>query len=119
MSHGQAGLGTDFGNMTNIRLAPEGVYATVLPMTAAHASTWKNWRQELEKDYRDILVIANTAANQFTEHERRHKHGRNTGSRQQKENAPNQLGPHKTIISQPTNGTEIHGRGLRTGAGDS
>ena len=61
MSHGQAGLGSDFGNMTNIRLAPGGIYSTVLPMTAAHSPSWKAWRRELEKDFQDIVVIANTA----------------------------------------------------------
>ncbi len=61
MSHGQAGLATDFGNLCNIRLAPGGVYANVLPLTAAHAGTWKNWRKELEKDFENIVAIANTS----------------------------------------------------------
>ena len=61
MSHGQAGLATDFGNLCNIRLAPGGVYANVLPLTAAHAGTWKNWRRELEKDFENIVAIANTS----------------------------------------------------------
>lgn len=61
MSHGQAGLATDFGDLCNIRLAPGGVYSNVLPLTAAHAGTWKGWRAELEKDFQSILVIANTS----------------------------------------------------------
>ena len=65
MSNGQAGLGTDFGNMSNIRLAPGGIYSTVLPLTAAHAPTWKAWRRELEKDFQDITVIANTSVNEL------------------------------------------------------
>ena len=59
MSHGQAGLGSDFGNMSNIRLKPGGIFAHVLPLTAAHAESWQSWRAELEKDFTDIVAIAN------------------------------------------------------------
>ena len=61
MSHGLAGLASDFGNLSNIRLAPGGVYSHVLPLTAAHSSSWGNWRAELEKDFQDIVVIANVS----------------------------------------------------------
>ena len=61
MSNGQAGLASDFGNLSNIRLAHQGVYSHVLPLTAAHASSWKAWRAELEKDFQDIVVIANVS----------------------------------------------------------
>lgn len=61
MSHGQAGLASDFGNLTNIRLAPGGVYSHVLPLTAAHAGSWKAWRTELEKDFENIVAIANVS----------------------------------------------------------
>lgn len=62
MSHGQAGLASDFGNLSNIRLAPGGVYSHVLPLTAAHAGSWQAWRAELEKDFQDIVAIANVSA---------------------------------------------------------
>ncbi len=62
MSHGQAGLGSDFGNMSNIRLKPGGVFAHVLPLTAAHAESWQAWRAELEKDFTDIVAIANVGS---------------------------------------------------------
>jgi hypothetical protein len=65
MSHGQAGLASDFGDLANIRLAAGGIYSTVLPQTAAHAGTWTGWRAELEKDFSDIVVIANTASNEL------------------------------------------------------
>ncbi len=61
MSHGQAGLASDFGNLCNMRLAPNGIFAHVLPLTAAHGGSWKSWREELEKDFQDIVVIANTS----------------------------------------------------------
>ena len=60
MSHGQAGLGSDFGNMSNIRLKAGGVFAHVLPLTAAHAGSWTQWRREMVKHFKDIVVIANT-----------------------------------------------------------
>ena len=65
MSHGQAGLASDFGNLSNIRLAPGGVYSHVLPLTAAHSSSWGNWRAELEKDFQDIVVIANVSGREL------------------------------------------------------
>ena len=65
MSNGQAGLATDFSNLSNIRLAPGGVYAHVLPLTAARSGSWKAWRAELEKDFQDIVVIANVSASEL------------------------------------------------------
>ncbi len=65
MSHGQAGLASDFGNLSNIRLAPGGVYSHVLPLTAAHAGSWKSWRAEIEKDFQNIIAITNVAASEL------------------------------------------------------
>ena len=62
MSHGQAGLASDFANMCNMRMAPGGVFAYVLPLTAAHSVSWKSWRAELEKDFGHIVAIANVSA---------------------------------------------------------
>ncbi|MCY4474922.1 MAG: hypothetical protein OXC83_05740 [Chloroflexi bacterium] len=62
MSHGQAGLGSDFGNMSNIRLKPGGVFAHVLPLTAAHAGSWTAWRIGMEKDFEDVTIITNTSS---------------------------------------------------------
>lgn len=62
MSHGQAGLASDFGNMCNMRMAPGGVFAHVLPLTAAHSGSWKQWRAELEKDFENIVAIANVSS---------------------------------------------------------
>ncbi len=62
MSHGQAGLASDFGNLCNMRMAPNGVFAHVLPLTAAHAGSWKQWRAGLEKDFQGIVAIANVSA---------------------------------------------------------
>ena len=65
MSHGQAGLASDFGNMCNMRMAPGGVFAHVLPLTAAHSGSWKQWRAELEKDFENIVAIANVSSAQL------------------------------------------------------
>ena len=60
MSSGKAGLASHFGDISNMRLRPGGVYAHVLPLTAAHAGSWSAWRAEMETDFDDIVAIANT-----------------------------------------------------------
>ena len=65
MSHGQAGLASDFGNISNMRMAAGGTFAHVLPLTAAHAGSWKPWRTELEKDFENIITIANVASTEL------------------------------------------------------
>ena len=65
MSHGQAGLGSDFGNMSNMRLKAGGVFAHVLPLTAAHTGSWTQWRREMVKHFKDIVVIANTSTSEL------------------------------------------------------
>ena len=60
MSNGKAGLASHFGDISNMRLRPGGVYAHVLPLTAAHAGSWSAWRAEMETDFDDIVAIANT-----------------------------------------------------------
>lgn len=60
MSHGGAGLATDFGDLSNIRLRPGGVFSHVLPLTAARADSWQAWRRQLETDFRDITVVSVT-----------------------------------------------------------
>lgn len=65
MSNGQASLATDFGNMSNIRLAPGGVLSHVLPLTAARSGAWRSYRAEMEKDFQDIVVISNVSATEL------------------------------------------------------
>ena len=62
MSNGSAGIAPDFGAISNVRLRDGGVFAHVLPLTAANAKTWQAWRAEIEKDFRDIVVIANVGS---------------------------------------------------------
>ena len=65
MSHGQAGLATDFGNLSMMRTKENGVLSHVLPMTAAYAGTWRAWREGIEKGCEDIVAITNTGENRL------------------------------------------------------
>ena len=57
MRNGQAGLASAFGDLSNVRLKPGGVFAHVLPLTAAKSVSWSNWRQQLRRDFKDIVVV--------------------------------------------------------------
>ncbi len=63
MTDGQAGLGADFSALAGKKLKPDGVFATVLPLTAAHSESWEGFRRTIEREYREIVAIA------FTTHE--------------------------------------------------
>ena len=63
MPDGQAGLGADFSALAGKKLKPGGVFATVLPLTAAHSESWEGFRRTIEREYREITAIA------FTVHE--------------------------------------------------
>ena len=58
---GQAGFGTDFSALADRKLKPGGVFASVLPLTAAHAESWTGFRKTIEAEYRNITAIAFTA----------------------------------------------------------
>ena len=62
MSNGQAGLASDFGNLSHLRMAPGGTFAHVLPLTAARAESWQGWRTQLEKDFEGIVAVANVGS---------------------------------------------------------
>ena len=61
VSHGRAGLGADFSALADIKLKGDGVFATVLPLTAAHSSSWSNFRSHITQNYRNIVAIAYTS----------------------------------------------------------
>ena len=60
MIDGQAGLGADFSALAGKKLKPGGVFATVLPLTAAHSESWEGFRRTIENEYREITAIAFT-----------------------------------------------------------
>ena len=55
---GQAGLGCDFSALADLKLRPGGVFASVLPLTAAHAESWSGFRERLAQAYGGVTVIA-------------------------------------------------------------
>ncbi len=59
MSNGQAGLASDFGNLSLIRMNAGGVLSHVLPLTSAHAESWQDWRTGIETHFDNIIAIAN------------------------------------------------------------
>ena len=63
MANGKAGFGSDFSVLADKKLKPGGVFATVLPLTAAHAESWEGFRRSIETEYERIVAIA------FTVHE--------------------------------------------------
>ena len=63
ITDGQAGLGADFFALADKKLSQDGIFASVLPLTAAHAQSWEGFRKTIESEYRDIVAIA------FTPHE--------------------------------------------------
>ena len=58
MTDGQAGLGADFSALAHRKLKRGGVFATVLPLTAAHAESWQGFRETIEQEYNDVTAIA-------------------------------------------------------------
>ena len=58
--NGQAGLGSDFFALADRKLKNNGVFASVLPLTAAHAESWEGFREAMESGYRDITTISVT-----------------------------------------------------------
>ena len=60
ISNGRAGMGTDFTALADIKLKNDGVFASVLPLSAAHTSSWNDFRSHLERNYCDLTAIAFT-----------------------------------------------------------
>ena len=60
MIDGQAGLASDFSALADKKPRRGGVFATVLPITAARAESWSGFRKAIEDGYEDIVAIAFT-----------------------------------------------------------
>ncbi len=54
---GQAGMGADFSALANMKNKQEGVFATVLPLTAAHAESWSGFREHFASEYESLTAI--------------------------------------------------------------
>ena len=60
VTHGRAGMGADFTALADIKLKEDGVFASVLPLSAAHTFSWTNLRSYLETNYSELVTIAFT-----------------------------------------------------------
>ena len=56
--NGHAGFGTHFSALADLKLREGGVFASVLPLTAAHADTWSGFREEMLARYERVTAIA-------------------------------------------------------------
>ena len=91
MSHGQAGLASDFGNMCNMRMAPQGVFAHVLAadcrpcrqLEAVAGRTGKGLREHRRHRQRILRRVA--------EHERRYRDERDAGGCHQAQQAAQEM----------------------------
>ena len=55
--HGRAGMGADFSALADLKLADDGIFASVLPLTAAHGETWSDFRAYFAANYRSLTAI--------------------------------------------------------------
>lgn len=58
MPNSKAGFASHFSALADVKLVAGGVFATVLPLTAAHAESWEGFRREIAARYSDIAAIA-------------------------------------------------------------
>ena len=56
--NGHAGFGTHFSALADLKLRDGGVFASVLPLTAAHADTWGGFREEMMARYENVTAVA-------------------------------------------------------------
>ena len=56
--HGNAGIASAFTALADRKLKPGGVLAFVLPLSAASGLSWQRFRQMLESDYQDLMVLS-------------------------------------------------------------
>ncbi len=56
-SHGNAGLGSNFIDLSHAKLRPGGVLALVIPLTFVQGGAWSNARDLIRRHYKDILVV--------------------------------------------------------------
>ena len=56
--NGHAGFGTHFSALADMKLRAGGVFASVLPLTSAHADTWGGFREEILTRYDNVTAVA-------------------------------------------------------------
>ena len=60
--NGQAGLATYMHTIEHFMLADQAAHGKVLPLTAAHAESWKGFRRNIENEYREVTVLCTAAS---------------------------------------------------------
>ncbi len=60
ITDGQAGMGADFSALADLKVKTEGTFATVLPLTAAHAENWAGFRKHFVTNYESVTAITFT-----------------------------------------------------------
>ncbi|MDE2831628.1 MAG: hypothetical protein OXN20_16070 [Gemmatimonadota bacterium] len=58
VGHGNAGLASNFVDLAQVKTKPGGILALVLPAVCLSGSSWKNVRQLLENEYKDLTVLS-------------------------------------------------------------
>ena len=61
--HGNAGVASAFAALADRKLKPGGVFALVLPLSAASGLSWQGLREMLATGYTDLTVLSMAAAN--------------------------------------------------------
>ena len=56
--HGNAGLGSNFLDLADLKLRPGGILALVLSAAFAQGESWSNARRLLARGYRDLTVVS-------------------------------------------------------------
>ena len=56
--HGNAGLASNFLDLAHVKTRPGGVIALVLPASFAQGESWKEARKLVEREYKDVCVVA-------------------------------------------------------------
>ena len=65
MPNGQAGLGTHFSALADVKLKHGGVFSTVLPLTASRAESWQGFREHLVECYRNLTAVTVASDSDF------------------------------------------------------
>ena len=65
IGNGNAGLAADFLDLVTRKSREDGVIALVLPLSAISGAAWERARQEIRREYTDIIVVTIAASGNF------------------------------------------------------
>ena len=65
-SHGNAGLGSNFADLANLKLKPGGILGLILPAASAQGGkSWDRFQNMLQKNYQGIQIISLVNSDQY------------------------------------------------------